>query len=515
MSRVRTGRPGAVVAALFLAACTGSSGGAAPATPQASPAVAPATVTASSVTVSPPSAAPAALVSRPCDTSPTLPSTDCYWLEVPERRDVAGARTIHLWVAVVHGSGAASGALPEIGLTGGPGYPASTPFVSGNITIVGAPGDLVVLDQRGIGRSVPRLDCPELDAQLDATHTWADRVDHANSAAALCRARFVQQGIDLDGYDSVESAADIVALRKALGYAKWTVTGSSYGGRVAREVYRQDPDGVAGLVLDSAVTTAPAGPANLVGRAADAVLSLAAACAAQPVCAETNGDFAANLATAAARLDAHPHVVPAADGGSPLTLTAADLYNGLLQALKRSELVPLLPGLGAALASGDDSGLDAMVSALVSVPAADPRDDFATGASAVMVCADEAASFSDADRRVLMDPGEWSGLVINEPAVTCATWAVDPVPGGHLSMVSGNVPVLAVNGSLDPATPPSFADEIRAQFPAATTLVYPGAGHLVLFMNDCATSIAIAFYDSPAAPLDASCIAAVPFPEFT
>ncbi len=409
---------------------------------------------------------------------------------MPERRDIEGARTIRLWVAVVHGAGAAADALPSIYLSGGPGYAASTPFVSGDVTIVGKPTDVVVFDQRGIGRSEPHLDCPELRIPLNATHPWADRLAQAKVAAGQCRARLVAQGIDLNGYDTVESAADVVALRKALRYARWTVTGLSYEGRLAREVYRQDPAGVASLVLDSAMTTAPGGPASLVQRGDDAIRRLAAACAAVPSCVAANGDLAANLATAATQLDAYPHQVAATDTAAAVTISGADLYSGAFQAMQRTDLIPLLPGLAASLAKGDDSSLAAIATQLVDPPAADPRDEFAKGANEVFWCADEASAFTDADRQILADPGRWANVVLTWGWAFCDIWAVDPVAGGQLSPVSGSVPALAVNGTLDPATPRSFADEIRTRFPSAVTLQYPGGGHGVLFMNACATSIA-------------------------
>src|SRR4051812_35211287 len=66
-----------------------------------------------------PRVAAARLVGRPCDTASSLPPTSCYWLEVPERRDRADARTIRLWVAVIHEVGAEPTTAPTIFLTGG------------------------------------------------------------------------------------------------------------------------------------------------------------------------------------------------------------------------------------------------------------------------------------------------------------------------------------------------------------------------------------------------------------
>ena len=87
MARMRRLWWGAVC--LFaLAACGGGGGGASGTTVDASKTGADA----------PPSVA--TLGDRACDTPASLGPTACYSLEVPERRDVAGSRTIKLWVAV-------------------------------------------------------------------------------------------------------------------------------------------------------------------------------------------------------------------------------------------------------------------------------------------------------------------------------------------------------------------------------------------------------------------------------
>jgi hypothetical protein len=89
------------------------------------------------------------LVRRACDTSARLQPTDCYWLEVPERRDAPEARMIRLWVAVVHGQGRAAELPPVIDVTGGPGDAASTAWVDGSVVLDGDGRSIVVMDQRG------------------------------------------------------------------------------------------------------------------------------------------------------------------------------------------------------------------------------------------------------------------------------------------------------------------------------------------------------------------------------
>lgn len=115
--------------------------------------------------------------------------------------------------------------------------------------------DLVIFDQRGVGLSEPSLVCPEI-RQLSR-----ELLDDDLSAATLgleleawrrCRDRLLAEGVDLSAYNSAASAADVVALRTALGYESWNLLGVANGSRLELTVMRDDPDGVRAVVLDSA-----------------------------------------------------------------------------------------------------------------------------------------------------------------------------------------------------------------------------------------------------------------------
>jgi pimeloyl-ACP methyl ester carboxylesterase len=445
---------------------------------------------------------PGRLVERPCDVA-SVYTADCYWLEVPERRDIPDARTIRLWVAVIHHDRPRAAPTARVHLSGGPGFPASTGWVAGTIEL--DPRDsrtIVVVDERGTGRSKPHLACPEFDDAIPTTAPYEDRrADHRRLAAA-CRQRLESDGVDLDGYDTVESAADFVDLRRALGYNQFVVRGVSYGARLAREIYRQDPAGVAGLLLDSPLTTAPAGPASLMARAEDAIDRLAAACAAQPACA-ASGSVKENLAAAAARLDHEPYPVP------PLLIDGGVLHFGTWRVMYFADIIPTIPATLAAVAAGDNTGLNG--AAALFAPAADPRDNFAAGMNEVVLCADEGAAVSAADRAAKANPGVWEDLLLGF-FPDCDAWDVTPVDSGRLRDPRGDVPVLVLSGGLDPVTPPAFVDEVRRQFPSTTVVTVPAGGHALFRYDDCIRAITLAFTANPTAPLDTTCTAKLPAP---
>ena len=141
--------------------------------------------------------------------------------------------------------------VPFTFISGGPGDTNSTGWVEGTSGLAEDSPPLVVVDQRGTGRSQPRLGCPELDERLDASQPYDARAEAYLAKVERCAQALRGEGIDLDGYDSVESAADFVELREALGYEQWDLYGLSYGARLAREIQRQDPEGVRRMHLDT------------------------------------------------------------------------------------------------------------------------------------------------------------------------------------------------------------------------------------------------------------------------
>jgi pimeloyl-ACP methyl ester carboxylesterase len=68
-------------------------------------------------------------------------------------------------VVVVVPPGTATDAVPLVLLSGGPGDTFMAD-IEDFLSILESPRPLIFIDQRGTGRSVPRLDCPELDGPV-------------------------------------------------------------------------------------------------------------------------------------------------------------------------------------------------------------------------------------------------------------------------------------------------------------------------------------------------------------
>ena len=146
--------------------------------------------------------------------------------------------------------------IPVILLTGGPGE--KTMQNGGQIASLLAhthpQRDLIIFDQRGVGLSEPALECPDwVQAQYDI-------LDEADSDTALrlpyealmaCRERLTEEGVNLSAFTTTQSAADVDAIRRALGYEELNLLGGSYGSFLAQAVARDFPETVRSMVINS------------------------------------------------------------------------------------------------------------------------------------------------------------------------------------------------------------------------------------------------------------------------
>lgn len=129
-----------------------------------------------------------------------------------------------------------------VAMDGGPGYASTAAPYARSLVAVLAPllrrRDLVLFDERGTGRS-DVVDCPSLQRGL-----VAEAVAVGECADRLGRRRL--------GYTTAEAAADLEAVRRALGLGRIVFYGDSYGTLFGQAYAVRYPGSLRALVLDSA-----------------------------------------------------------------------------------------------------------------------------------------------------------------------------------------------------------------------------------------------------------------------
>jgi pimeloyl-ACP methyl ester carboxylesterase len=426
----------------------------------------------------------------------------CSRLVVPERRTPPTGKTIELFVTRLPSRTTPVAPDPVVVLLGGPG---DTPGLSGYVDNRLRDGrDVIILDQRGTGRSRPSLACPELSEEsyralgrdVDDPTTNASFVH----AARACHDRLVARDIDLAAYNTAENAADVADLRRALHLQTYDIYGHSYGSRLALTVLRDHPEGIRAVALTGTYPPNENIDTDLADTTADALDKLLA----------NMRGLRTRFVALLERLERTPVRATATtpDGQKvPILFDGDNLMSFLRQGLYETQLLPALPPIIDQLTRG--KGFDA-VAQLVGerAPALlDPVNE-SLGMHYSVVCQEDVANADlgrvrrGAQRYPSLDAVT---LLRDGTPDVCKVWDVGTQPDARLAPVHSNVPVLMMTGALDPATSPKYLAAAARSLGHAYEFVLPGFGH---YMNpyECPRIVRNAFFANPQERPTDSCL---------
>jgi pimeloyl-ACP methyl ester carboxylesterase len=395
-------------------------------------------------------------------------------LAVPAHRDRRDGASITLHFVRLPAVGRASGA-PIVYLAGGPGSSAIESARGDRWRLFEAlrrEGDVILLEQRGVGLS---------DAPPPCSTPWSFPLDQASTeesfnasleaAAAICAAEWRQHGVDLSAYNTMESAADVADLARALG-GRVRLVGISYGTFLGFAVLRDH-----GEVVERAVFAGPEGPDNTIKlpTQADAVLArLSARVAADPVASRLTPDLQRSEETVLARLRVAPVTAEARgrDGAvSRVVISAYDVAAATAFLMATSENAVRLPALYASMERGDFSMMAQMSLFMRRFLAPLPAMPLATDAASPSSPARERRVRRLARRSLF-------GNAVNAPSADFATaLGIEQSPSRMHQRLRTSVPAFFISGTLDSRTPPENAEDVRRGFRHSAHLVLDGAGH--------------------------------------
>jgi pimeloyl-ACP methyl ester carboxylesterase len=399
---------------------------------------------------------------------------------------------------------------PVLFFAGGPGQSAIeiAGSVAAMLSRLSNRRDIVLVDQRGTGRSAP-LVCSE----PAPTQPLAEAVDPARLFARLDTCRATLQALphgDLRHYTTVHASQDADAVRRALGAATVNLVGGSYGTRAALDYMRQYPQAVRRAVIDGVAPPDMVLPAAFSTDNQAALDAVFAACEADAACAARypalRADWHALLATLPREIGvAHPVTgelqrlplsrdtllglvrtplyVPALASALPLALTEA----------ARGRFEPLV-GLATAMSGGRSGAL-------------------AEGMHFSVVCAEDAPRLAQAGDRPGADFGDAFADIYRR---VCADWPRGEVPAAFYTLPPAPAATLVLSGGADPVTPPRHGERVaRALGAKARHVVVAQAGHGVMALR-CLRDAVFRFIDADddaaALQADADCARALPRP---
>lgn len=294
----------------------------------------------------------------------TMPA-ELLHLTVPQRRTQSGGGPTLTLAALRFATTAEKPGDPIVFLMGGPGIPGSAMArVPPYFTLfqrLREIGDVIIVDQRGIGGSEPVLVCAS-DSTLptDAFVNTVHLVSALRAQVAACAQRWSGQGYDPTAFNTLESADDIDDLRQALGASKIDLLAFSYGTRLALALVQRHEQYVGRIVLQGIN-----GPGLVVKRPAPVARKLERIGELLESDSAWNGPSNLVLAarTARDRLARTPAAITIDDrrSGKPVTLQVGREGFDAIASLNLDDA--RLPALLVSVAAGDDRLLSRFVQA--------------------------------------------------------------------------------------------------------------------------------------------------------
>ncbi len=413
-----------------------------------------------------------AVQNKPAMAPCTVAGTDarCGSLTVPENRTSRTGRTIALNIVILPAEKQPPAADPIFYLAGGPGQGATTLAPTGIVDLaLRDQHDLVFVDQRGTGQSNP-LDC-ELPGSPANPQGYLDEV-FQTTVFERCRDLLAAKA-DLTQYTTAAAADDLDDVRAAFGYARLNLSGGSYGTRMALTYMRRHPERVRSAVLNGVAPPSLRNPLYHARESQRAIDGLFDECAANPPCRAAFPRVRDEFQAVLSRLDREPArgwlSLPDA-APVPVTINRyafADTIRWMLYSLRSSRQVPLAVHRAH---KGDFS--------IVVQRAAEQRRSVTRLAHGMLLsttCTEDVARIRE-DDIAAVTAGTFLGADrVRQQQRVCAVWPQPEKPAEGGAPIHSEASVLLLSGTLDPVTPPHWADEALRSLPNGRHIVVPGA----------------------------------------
>jgi len=465
---------------------------------------------------------------EPADCMFSVPGENsrCGYVYVPEDRSNLDSPAIKLAVKVFKSTSPNPKPDPIIFLQGGPGNPSLMMAAAGDFDRMVAPylaeRDYILLDQRGNGFSTPSISCTETSDWFDQSETFYTEDDFkadAIESMTLCRERLTAQGIRIESYNSNENAADVDAVRQALGIRQWNVIGVSYGSRLAMTVMRNHPEHVRSVVIGS-VSPPMAKYHWGVADSERLFRNLFDRCAADEACNEAYPDLETIFFKGIDKYNANPVsvVIKNPFPGSKLdgktihwNFTGGQISGILYGEMYSAKLLGKAPKLIYAMYEGDKETIKQLVTRNILIAPA--YINF--GHLLAIDCMDSYAFETRQSMKAAYDFHPRSGGLQWGRSMTYGKFVVDlceafvdtsQIDRSYQSAVFSNIPTLIMNGDLDSATPPDYAIMAAATLKNSQLFILNGVGHSPLVEGPCSINMVKQFIDNPGGQVDASCM---------
>ena len=403
----------------------------------------------------------------------------CGYLLVPENRKKPSSRMIKLPFIVLKSKNSAKTKDPLLFTGGGPGN-SSLSWINGmQRSSVIESRDCIAFEQRGTRYAIPYLRSFELDMaireayrkNLDKDSMWLEGIKRYKK-------KLEKKGIDLSGYNTDETVADIVDLMRVLKIDSINLIGGSYSGGLMLAVLKKEPSKVRSLVLDSPLPTFVSidedEPANFV----QAINVLSKRCEKDSSDQQRYGSLKNKFDKYFNSIAVKKFYFPYVEKGSIDTIQVEYTKNELLEmlnhALQNPSTIKDVPFMITEIINGNHAPyiqkrLDDIFNRYIAPD----------GMRMSVYCADQANYYSEEVLQQLFKLYPYmQGYHINDVyKAVCDCWKVPPIAVATKQPFYSNKPVLIGDGEMDPACSPLYMSMLKHYMPNAQCFLFTNRSH--------------------------------------
>lgn len=451
---------------------------------------------------------PPRLALAPCRLPGVPDEARCGTYEVFEDRDARSGRKIGLNVAVLPALGPDRQPDPIAFFDGGPGEPSVSDAVwhAENLKPLRRRRDILLVDARGTGQSAP-LACEEsAAARLQGYLNDFLPLDQVRACREL-----LQKRADLSQYTTARIVDDMAEVSAALGYDKLNLMGTSYGTRAVLVFLRRHPERVRTATIFGVLPTDERGPLQAARNAQRAIEALFADCAREPACAGAFPNPGADLTAVLRHLETPMRLEvtdPETEQAVSMVLTRVGAAQTLRYMLYADFGRPRIPLVLRRAAAGDFRPLGEMASLFGTTVTGGSRGLFLS-----VTCAEDVAFIREEEIPPAVDGTFLGDFRVRRQIDACKEWPAAKLGPELLQPVVSDVPVLALSGQHDPATPPENGERVIRHLKRGRLIVVPHRAHGVVGVegSDCVVGVIDQFIEAGSAEkLNTGCIERMP-----
>jgi len=442
------------------------------------------------------------------------------YLEVLENRQNPSSNTIKIPVYIFRSRSENPKKDPIIYTVGGPGSTTMPSAQYMNYYKYLDDRDFILVEQRGNYYAKPHLDCPEWSQAIYETNQpnfdQNQYDEYFEKAAEECRIRLQGKGIDLNGYNTNEIAADINDLVNVLGIEQYNLLTISYSTKIAQVLIRDYPNKIRSVVMDSPLPLEVNYDEESVQNLMESVTKLLSDCESDAACNSAYPDLKKRFFEYLKEKTANPLEVevvnPNTDQIETFYLKGEDLISVFTSA--STSTVSDVPFEINKLLNHDLTSVKDQLKSLF---------DEAGGGDGIGMrlsvwCAEE--NPFNSQEKIKSEMTKYPEVKGLSPAVfndeICKIWGVNKVSEIENKAVKSDIPVLFISGEYDNETPVKWAKAMMLNFPNGHHLIFKGWKHTATtnWSNPCAMISANTFFNKPNEKPTEACFEQIGSPEF-